>query len=273
MDHELFSVRDQIVLVSGASRGIGRAIAAAFADRQAEVIVTGRVSDTLEQTVREIGQAGSRVHARVGDVSDTQATQKMVDDVIAEFGRIDTLVNCAGVNKRMNVEQYTEEVYDFISNINIRGAFFLSLAVGRHMIRAGKGSQINIDSVNSYRPLSRVAPYAMSKAAMTQMTRCLAMEWGSHGVRINGIAPGFTETELTRLVFQDEKLDNWRRQNTPLRRIGQPEDMVGAAIFLASDASSFITGQVFNVDGGISCGLLWPMNPTGAAAGDTAPGT
>jgi len=260
MADELFSVKDQVVMVSGASRGIGRAIAEGFAARGARVVITGRVAETVERAAREICPAGGEVHAKVCDVADVQAIQRVVAEVIDEFGRIDTLVNCAGVNKRMKVESYSEEVYDFITNINIRGAFFMAQAVGRQMIRARSGSQINIDSLNSHRPLNRVAPYAMSKAALSHMTRSMAMEWGPHGVRVNAIAPGFTMTELGRPLWEDnEEMNQWRQQNTPLRRMGQPKDMVGAAIFLASRASSYITGQILYVDGGTSCGLFWPI--------------
>ncbi len=260
MADDLFSVEDQVVLVSGASRGIGRAIAEGFAARQAIVAVTGRVQETLEQTAKEICPPGGTVRAKVCDVADAKACQRLADEVVDEFGRIDTLVNCAGVNKRMKVEHYDEETYDFITDINIRGAFFLSLAAGRHMIRARRGSQINIDSINSHTPLNRVAVYAMSKAAMSQMTKCLAMEWGPHGVRVNAIGPGFTMTELARPLWESQPhMQKWREENTPLRRMGQPEDMVGAAIFLASEASAFITGQVIYVDGGTVCGLFWPI--------------
>ncbi len=256
----LFSVKDQVVLVSGASRGIGRAIAEGFAARDATVVISGRVPETVEATATEMGRDGAKVRAKVCDVADTQAVQRLVDEVVDEFGRIDTLVNCAGVNKRMNVESYTEELYDFITNINIRGAFMMAQAVGRHMIAAGRGSQINVDSLNSHRPLNRVAPYAMSKAAMSQMTRCMAMEWGPHGVRVNAIAPGFTMTELARPLWENnQQMNEWRQENTPLRRIGQPEDMAGACIFLASEASSFVTGQILYIDGGTSCGLFWPI--------------
>jgi len=260
MADELFSVKDQVVLISGASRGIGQAIAEGFANREAKVVITGRVHKTIEKTAREICPPGGTVRAKVCDVADVKAGQRLVDEVVDEFGRIDTLVNCAGVNKRMRVEQYTEEDYDFITNINIRGAFFLSLAAGRYMIEAGRGSQINIDSINSHTPLNRVAVYAMSKAAMSQMTKCLAMEWGPHGVRVNAIGPGFTMTELARSLWEDNpEMNAWREANTPARRMGLPKDMVGAAIFLASDAASFITGQVLYIDGGTICGLFWPI--------------
>jgi NAD(P)-dependent dehydrogenase (short-subunit alcohol dehydrogenase family) len=259
MANDLFSVSGQIVLVSGASRGIGRAIAKGFAERGASVVITGRVAETLEKTAKEICPPGGVVRAKVCDAADANALQRLADEVVAEFGRIDTLVNCAGVNKRRKAEDYDEETYDYITNINIRGAFFLSTAVGRHMIRAGRGSQINIASLNNQRPLNRVAPYAMSKAAMSNMTRALAMEWGPHGVRVNAIGPGLTLTELTQPLWKDAKLDQWRQENTPLRRIGLPEDMVGPCLFLASPAASFVTGQVLYVDGGTTCGLFWPI--------------
>jgi NAD(P)-dependent dehydrogenase (short-subunit alcohol dehydrogenase family) len=259
MPDDLFSVSGQIVLVSGASRGIGRAIAKGFADRGASVVITGRVAETLEKTAQEICPPGGVVRAKVCDAADAKALRRLADEVVAEFGRIDTLVNCAGVNKRRKVEDYDEETYDFITNINIRGAFFLAIAVGRHMIRAGRGCQINIDSINSQRPLCRVTPYAMSKAAMSNMTRALAMEWGPHGIRVNAIGPGFTLTDLAKPLWKDENLDKWRHENTPLRRMGYPEDMVGPCIFLASPAASFVTGQVLYVDGGTTCGLFWPI--------------
>jgi len=259
MPDSLFSVEKQVVLVSGASRGIGREIARGFADRGATVVVTGRVAESIEQTAREICPAGGTVCGRVCDVADSGAVGRLAGEVIERFGRIDTLVNCAGVNKRMKAEEYPEEVYDFITNVNIKGAFLMSQAVGRHMLAAGSGCQINIDSLNSHRPLKGVTPYAMTKAAMSHMTRCLAMEWGPRGVRVNAIAPGLTFTELARPLFENQNIDKWRRQNTPIQRIGQPEDMVGAAIFLASEAASFVTGQVLYVDGGTSCGLFWPI--------------
>ncbi|HUT13083.1 MAG TPA: SDR family oxidoreductase [Thermoguttaceae bacterium] len=262
MADELFSVKDQVVLVSGASRGIGRAIARGFAERGATVAITGRVAETVERTAREIGADGKPVRAKVCDVADAATIRRTVDEVVDEFGRIDTLVNCAGVNRRKRVEDFSEEDYDFVTDINIRGAFLMAQAVGRHMIAAGKGSQIHIDSINSHRPLNRVAPYAMSKAAMSSMTRSMAMEWGPHGVRVNAIAPGFTLTDLTIGLWEDETkkdLEAWRQANTPLRRLGRPEDMVGAAVFFASAASAYITGQVLYVDGGTTCGLFWPI--------------
>lgn len=255
----LFSVEGQVVLVSGASRGIGRAIAAGFADRGAQVIITGRDLISLEKTAAEISSGGQKVYPYVCNVAQVAATARMVEELLERFGRIDTLVNCAGVNIRRRAEEYDESTYDYITNINIRGTFFLTTAVGRHMKKAGRGSVINVDSINSHTPLRFVSVYAMSKAALHQMTKCLAMEWGPYGIRVNAIGPGFTLTDLGRRLWENPALEAWRKANTPLERIGLPEDMVGACIFLASPAASYITGQILYIDGGTLSGLFWPL--------------
>ena len=256
---DLFSVKDQIVVVSGASRGIGRAIAQAFVDAGSTVIITGRVAETVAQAARQMTRGDGRAVAKTCDVSDPKAIGPFVAEVIAAYGRIDTLVNCAGVNNRKKIEDYSEEEYDFITNINIKGAFVMSQAVGRHMIAAGSGSIINIDSINSHTPLKRVGPYAMSKAAMHQMTKIMAMEWGPHGVRVNGIGPGFTRTELASTLWDDDNMRRWRDDNIPMGRVAEPEDMAGAAVFLASPAAKYVTGQTIYIDGGTLAGLFWPI--------------
>jgi NAD(P)-dependent dehydrogenase (short-subunit alcohol dehydrogenase family) len=255
MKDDLFSVEGQVVIVSGASRGIGRVIAEGFAQRGARVVITGRDRATLE-----LAAAAMSARAMVCDVADSAAIERLVADVLAEYGQIDTLVNVAGVNRRMLAERLTEADYDYIMDINLKGPFLLSLAAGKAMLRRGRGSQINITSLNEDRPLKGVAPYAMSKAAMGHMTRSLAMEWGPRGVRVNGIAPGFVLTDLTKKLWSQPTMQAWGKTNTPLVRIGQPEDMVGAAIFLASEASAWMTGQVLFVDGGFSAGLVWPID-------------
>jgi NAD(P)-dependent dehydrogenase (short-subunit alcohol dehydrogenase family) len=260
MNEELFSVTGQVVLVSGGSRGIGRALAEGFARRGASVVITGREQATLDQTAHAITPPGGTVRPLVCDVADAKAIERLVKAVLADFGRIDTLVNVAGVNRRMPAERLTEADYDFIMDINLKGPFLLSLAVGRHMLERRKGSQINIGSLNQYSPLRGVAPYAMSKAGMGHMTRSLAMEWGDRGVRVNAIAPGFILTDLTRKLWSQPTMQQWNQANTPLRRLGRPEDLVGTAIFLASEASAFMTGQVMFVDGGFSAGLFWPID-------------
>jgi len=255
MHDSLFSVQDQIVLVSGASRGIGRAIAEGFAKRGAKVIITGRESATLEKTAREISATSI-----VCDVADGKAIDRLVKTALAEFTHIDTLINVAGVNRRMLAEKLSEDDYDFILDINLKGPFLLSLAAGKAMLARGKGNQINIVSLNNDRPLKGVMPYAMSKAALSHMTRSLAMEWGPRGIRVNAIAPGFVLTDLTKKLWSQPQMQAWGETNTPLKRLGQPEDMVGTALFLASEASAWMTGQTLFVDGGFSAGLVWPID-------------
>jgi NAD(P)-dependent dehydrogenase (short-subunit alcohol dehydrogenase family) len=259
MNDELFSVADQVVLVSGASRGIGYAIADGFAQRQAQVIITGREPDSLATAASEMSASGASVTPIVCDVADLTAIQRLVEQVLDRFQRIDTLVNVAGVNRRKPALDITPDDYDFVMNINLRGAFFLAQAVGRHMVERKTGSQIHIASLNTDRPLRNVMPYAISKVGLAHMTRSLALEWGPAGVRVNALAPGFILTDLTRNLWSDERLQQWGMVNTPQRRLGQPDDMVGTALFLASPAAAFLTGQVLYVDGGFTAGWAWPL--------------
>jgi len=255
----LFSVTDQVVLVSGGSRGIGRALAEGFAARGARVVMAGRELGTLEQTAREIPKGRHPVSTIVCDVARPADIESMVEAVIGEHGHIDTLLNVAGVNKRMKVEQYDVETYDWILDINLRGAFLAAQAVGRRMIARGSGAIVNVDSLNTYAPLKGVTPYAMSKGGLTMMTRGMATEWGPHGVRVNAIAPGFFPTALSSKMWQQPHMRDWAKTNTPLGRLGDVSELVGATVFLASQASAFVTGQVIRVDGGISAGIAWPI--------------
>ena len=259
MTDALFEVRDRVVIVSGGSRGIGKAIAQGFADRDAMVIVTGRDEKSVASTALEIDADRGKVQGIVCDVAQAKDIEHLVDNTMSQFGHIDTLVNVAGVNRRKSSLEITEEDYDFVMDINLKGAFLLSKAVGKHMVERGSGSQINITSLNNDRPLLNVAPYAMSKAAMGHMTKSLAMEWGPFGVRVNGLAPGFILTDLTKKLWSDERMQAWGKSNTPQRRLGKPEDMVGTAIFLASEAAQFMTGQILYVDGGFTAGWAWPI--------------
>lgn len=259
MNDKLFAVKDQVTLVSGGSRGIGRALAEGFAQRGARVIITGREKTTLEKTAKEISTSESTVRAMVCDVAKPDDIERLVKTVIDEHGRIDTLLNVAGVNKRKRVETFTVEEYDFILDINLKGAFLVAQAVGRQMIRQRSGTQVHIASLNNYSPLKGVIPYAMSKAGLGMMARGMAMEWGEHGVRVNAIAPGFILTDLNRNLWSDPMMHEWGMKNTPLRRLGDVKDLVGTAIFLASNASAFLTGQILFVDGGVTAGTSWPI--------------
>jgi gluconate 5-dehydrogenase len=267
MSDPLFDVSDQTVLISGGTRGIGRGIAEGFCERGAKVIVTGRDEAAAQKAAAEIAAGSSKATGSPSrctgmgcDVGEPQQIQPLVDRVVREFGHVDVLVNVAGVNRRMPAETLTEDDFDFIMGVNFKGAFLMSQAVGRLMLERGRGNQINIASLNNHDPLPWVMPYAASKAALGHMTRVLAMEWGSRGIRVNAIAPGFVLTDLTQKLWSHPVMQEWGLRNTPLRRLGSPRDMIGAAIFLASEASAFMTGQVVFVDGGFTSGMRWPID-------------
>jgi len=260
MTDPLFSVQDRVVLVSGGSRGIGRGLAEGFAQRGARVIISSRDEKTLRQTASEISVGPHPVEYIVCDVAKPAEIPPMIDEAVRRAGRIDCLLNVAGVNIRKRVEQYSIEEFDSILNINLKGAFLVAQEAGKRLIAQKTGGTIiNIDSLNSFRPLKGVQPYAMSKAAISAMTRGMAMEWGEHGIRVNAIAPGFILTDLTKKLWSDPTMQAWNDANCPLKRLGQTDDLISTAIFLASDGARFLTGQVIYVDGGITCGLQWPI--------------
>ena len=224
------------------------------------MIISGRDEVTLQETAREISGGSHQVDFAVCDVSKPDDVPRLIESVVAKAGRIDSLLNVAGVNIRKRVETYTAEEYDHILNINLKGAFLVAQAVGKQMIAQGAGGTIvNIDSLNTFAPLMGVLPYAMSKAGLGMMTRGMGMEWGTHNIRVNAIAPGFILTDLTQKLWSDPTMQAWGQANTPLKRLGRPEDMLGAALFLTSAASAYMTGQVIYVDGGITCGMHWPI--------------
>ncbi len=259
MTDSLFDISGQIVLVSGGSRGIGKALAAGFAERNATVIITGRDEATLAATAAEISTPTSTVEPLICNVASVDDIRRAVAQIVEKHGRIDTLLNVAGVNIRQPTLDFSEDQYDFVVDINLKGAFFVVQEVGRQMVKQGSGSIVNIDSLNTYAPVKNVTPYAMSKGGVVMMTRSLALEWGPKGVRVNSIAPGFILTDLTQKLWSDPTMKEWGLTNTPLGRMGKPEDMVGAAVFLASEAAAFMSGQVVRVDGGFTAGLNWPI--------------
>ena len=260
MSDPLFSVTDQVTLVSGGTRGIGRALAEGFAQRGSNVIITGREQAATERAAKEMDPGSGHITPFACDVAHPEQIEPLVAHVDKQFGRIDTLINVAGVNRRKPALEVSESDYDAIVDVNLKGAFLLSQTVARVMLREGGGSQINIASLNTDRPLRNVLPYAVSKAGMSSMTRALALEWGPQGIRVNALAPGFILTDLTRKLWSDETMQSWGLEHTPQRRLGVPEDMLGTAIFLASQASAFLTGQTIFVDGGFTAGWNWPID-------------
>src|SRR5690606_18268625 len=256
---DLFRLDDRIALITGGSRGIGLAIAHAYARAGAHVIITARGADALEAAAQSIRTESGSAEARVLDVADIEAGQALVEAIVREHGRLDILVNNAGMNIREPAVDVQPDHLERILNVNLRGAFFLSQAAGRVMLAQRRGKVINIASLSSFIGLSRLAAYAMSKGALLQMTRVLSTEWAAYNVQVNAIAPGFIVTDLNRKLWENEAVRNWVLGNTPAGRLGSADDIAGAAIFLASRASDYVTGQVIIVDGGLLGGGPWPL--------------
>jgi gluconate 5-dehydrogenase len=247
---KLFSVEGKIVWVSGGSRGIGLSIANAFQQAGAKAIVGGRQEQALKATGLDY---------RVCDITDAAQITRCVDDIAAKYGRLDALFNVAGVNFRHVAETFPEDKLDEVLNINVRGNFLMARDCGRVMIRQGSGKIINIASLHTHVSLNGIAPYAASKGSIGSMTRALGVEWAQYNIQVNAIAPGIILTEMNAKLWENPTMLNWALDRTPAHRLGQRDDLIGAAIFLASAASDFITGQVLYVDGGLTAGQTWPL--------------
>ena len=251
----LFALPGTVALVTGSSAGIGLALARGLAGAGATVVVNGRDAAKVEQVVAELAASGAKAHAAAFDVTDHAAVGEAVARIEKEIGPIDVLVNNAGIQRRGPLEDYPEETWRELMRANLDSVFYVGQAVARHMIPRKRGRIINIGSVQSELARTNIAPYTASKGAVKMLTKGMATDWGKHGLRINAIAPGYFATELNKALVEDEKFTAWLTARTPMARWGDVEELVGAAIFLASDASSFVNGHILYVDGGITACL------------------
>ncbi|AWL78061.1 3-oxoacyl-[acyl-carrier-protein] reductase [Capnocytophaga canimorsus] len=237
-------------IITGASRGIGRGIAQIFAKHGANIAFTYSSSvEAANELEKELNQEGIKAKGYKSNAADFQEAQKLADEVLAEFGSIDILINNAGITKDNLLMRISEEDFDKVIEVNLKSVFNMTKAVQRTMLKQRKGSIINISSVVGVKGNAGQSNYAASKAGMLGFTKSIALELGSRNIRCNAIAPGFIETEMTAKL--DEKVIQGWRDNIPLKRGGTPEDVANACVFLASDMSDYITGQVLNVDGGM----------------------
>ena len=249
-----FDLTGRVAIVTGASRGLGQTFARALARAGADLAITSRTLDSLKAFQKEVEDMGRRVVSLELDVRNESSIRRMVADAVKAYGRIDVLVNNAGCNVRKPAVDVTWDDWNLILDTNLRGAFFVAQSVAREMIPHGRGRIINIGSVTSVMGYAGLGPYGASRGGIRQLTMSLADDWGPHGITVNCLAPGWFKTEQNKVMYEDAEWVAYLVDRIPMRRPGKMSDLEGPVVFLASDASEYVTGQTLLVDGGISTG-------------------
>jgi gluconate 5-dehydrogenase len=245
----LFDLTGKRALITGSSRGLGLAMATALANAGAAVVLNARDGVALGAAAHDLAATGATVNAVAFDVTNRDSINEAVNHIEDEIGPIDILVNNAGMQFRSSLEAFPPEKFDQVIATNLTSVFNVSQPVARHMISRGTGKIVNICSLLSELSRPSVAPYAATKAAVANITRGMAVDWAKHGLNVNGIAPGYFATELNDALLKDDKFNAWIESRTPMGRWGQPEELGGAIVFLASEASRFVNGHILYVDG------------------------
>ena len=250
-----FGLGGRIALITGSSAGIGLALARGLAGAGATVILNARSEDKLQQAAQRLRDGGATVHALAFDVTSAAAVAAAVDRIERDIGAIDILVNNAGLQRRAPLEEFAHATWHELMKTNVDSVFLVGQAVARHMIARKRGKIINICSVQSELGRPNIAPYTASKGAVKMLTKGMAIDWGPHGIQVNGLGPGYFKTELTEALVNNPDFTAWLVGRTPSRRWGDVDDLIGAAVFLASDASNFVNGHILYVDGGVTATL------------------
>ena len=251
-----FDLAGKIAVVTGTSRGLGQYFGRALAKAGADLVITSRDPDTLKDFQAEIEKLGRKALPLSLDVRDQESILAMVAQAMAHYGRIDILVNNAGCNVRKPALDVSWEDWNLVLDTNLRGSFFVAQAVARHMVTQRYGRIINIGSVTCVAGYAGLGPYGASRGGIKQLTMSLADDWGIHGITVNCLAPGWFKTSQNAVMYENQEWVNYLCDRIPLKRPGQPGDLEGAVVFLASDASAYVTGQTLLVDGGISTGAM-----------------
>lgn len=247
-----FQLNDKTAIITGSGRGIGRALAIGFAQSGADVAILSRTLEDLNEVGDIITSLGRKVYKIQADITKKDDVARAVEETVAQAGKIDILVNNAGMNIRSKAFDVTEEEWEKIMNTNLKSAFMMAQEVGKVMKENAGGKIINISSVAGHVALRTGVVYAATKAAMIQMTKVLALEWGQYGINVNSIGPWYFKTPLTEKLLSDEQYVSEILAVTPLKRIGELQELVGPAVFLSSDAGNYVSGQTLFVDGGMT---------------------
>lgn len=251
MSIQLFDLTGRLALVTGSSQGIGYSLALGLGKAGARVVLNGRDAEKLADAQARLADQGVAAEVAAFDVTDHIAVQRGVDEIEANTGAIDILVNNAGIQRRAPLEDYSVETWHELMRTNLDSVFYVGRAVARHMIRRKRGKIINIASLQSEAARYSIAPYTASKGAVKNLTKGMCTDWARHGLQINAIGPGYFATPLNQALIENPEFDAWLKNRTPAGRWGNVEELQGACIFLASDAASFVNGQVLYVDGGV----------------------
>jgi gluconate 5-dehydrogenase len=252
---KMFDLSGRTALVTGSSAGIGYALAGGLAAAGATVVLNARNADKLETAAQQLRGVGAVVHTANFDVTSADAVTGAIDAIERDIGAIDILVNNAGIQRRAPLEDFEKAQWDELMRTNVDSVFLVGQAVARRMIPRKRGKIINVCSVQSELGRPNIAPYTASKGAVKMLTKGMAIDWGQYGIQVNGLGPGYFKTELTETLTKNEEFCSWLMARTPSRRWGDVEDLVGAAIFLASEASNFVNGHILYVDGGVTATL------------------